>query len=149
MRHFSLIIIIAFICALVFSNSAFAEGGGEKSPSKGIMDSGSDNSFYVRLDPMIMPVIGQHGIEEVVSIVVALQVADQRGVEKVNGMVPKIKDAYVRALYGNIDRSIYRNGQFLDITKLKNKLIAVTEGIAGKDIIQDVLIQGVSQRIFN
>ena len=110
---------------------------------------GPANSFYLKLDPMIMPVLGKDNVQETVSMIVALQVGEQKNIAQVSHLIPKIKDAYMSALYGNLNKAAYRNGQFLDVTKLKNKLLLVTESFADKKVIQDVLIQGVSQRRFN
>jgi flagellar basal body-associated protein FliL len=121
--------------------------GKEKSPFD--VTDGPQNSFYLKLDPMIMPVLGQNNVQETVSMIVALQISEQKNIEEVSHLVPKIKDAYMSALYGNLNKAAYRNGQFLDVNKLKSKLILVTESFANKKIIQDVLIQGVSQRRFN
>jgi hypothetical protein len=121
----------------------------KKSGKEGSAVSGGGDTFYVKMDPMIIPVISERGMMETVSMVISIQVKDYAGAETVNQMMPKLMDAYVRALYGRIDKSIYRNGQFLDVGRLKNKLVTVTSGLVEKDMVQDVLIQGVSQRKFN
>lgn len=110
---------------------------------------GPSNSFYLKLDPMIMPVLGKDNVQETVSMIVALQISEQKNISQVSHLIPKIKDAYMSALYGNLNKAAYRSGQFLDINKLKSKLILVTGNFADKKVIQDVLIQGVSQRRFN
>ena len=126
-------------------------GGKKKGKEKSSIDisDGPANSYYLKLDPMIMPVLGKDNVQEVVSMIVALQISEQKNIAEISHLIPKIKDAYMSALYGNLNKAAYRNGQFLDINKLKNKLILVTEGFADKKVIQDVLIQGVSQRRFN
>ncbi len=126
-------------------------GGKKKGKEKSSVDisDGPANSYYLKLDPMIMPVLGKDNVQEVVSMIVALQISEQKNIAEVSHLIPKIKDAYMSALYGNLNKAAYRNGQFLDINKLKSKLVLVTQGFADKKVIQDVLIQGVSQRRFN
>jgi hypothetical protein len=130
-----------------------SEHGGEKKKGKEKapydVSDGPENSFYLKLDPMIMPVIGKDNVQETVSMIVALQISEQKNIAQISHLIPKIKDAYLNALYGNLNKASYRNGQFLDLGKLKSKLILVTEGFADRKVIQDVLIQGVSQRRFN
>lgn len=123
----------------------------KKGKEKALYDvtDGPSNSFYLKLDPMIMPVLGKDNVQETVMMIVALQVAEQKNIAQVSHLIPKIKDAYMSALYGNLNKAAYRNGQFLDVNKLKSKLVLVTESFADKKVIQDVLIQGVSQRRFN
>lgn len=120
---------------------------GKEKSSIDISD-GPENSYYLKLDPMIMPVFGKDNIQETVSMIVALQVSEQKNIAEVSHLVPKIKDAYMSALYGNLNKPAYRNGQFLDINKVKSKLLAVTENFADRRVIKDVLIQGISQRRF-
>ncbi len=106
-------------------------------------------SYFITMRPLILPVINEEGMQEIVSVVVALQVKSQRRMEQVSSVAPKLNDAYMRALYGKIGRNIYRNGQFIDVNKLKMKLASITEQLLGKDKVQDVLIQGITQRRFN
>lgn len=115
--------------------------------SKNQMSAGKD-SFYVTMAPMILPVIDERGLQEVVSLVVAIEVKDEEGMQHVNDLAPKLNDAYMRALYGKIDGTVYRNGQFLDVTKLKAKLANATVNIMGQGAVKDVLIQDVNQRHF-
>lgn len=168
MRKFLIALCMLLAATLYVAHPAYAGGhggGGEKKaegghgekkeekkkgkgPGLDVTD-GPENSYYLKLDPMIMPVLGKDNVQEVVSMIVALQVSEQKNIAEVSHLVPKIKDAYMSALYGNLNKASYRNGQFLDINKVKNKLVLVTEGFADKKVIQDVLIQGVSQRRFN
>ncbi|MDX1922178.1 MAG: hypothetical protein SFW65_03490 [Alphaproteobacteria bacterium] len=169
MRKFLIALCMLLAATLYVAHPAYAGGhgggGGEKKaegghgekkeekkkgkgPGLDVTD-GPANSYYLKLDPMIMPVLGKDNVQEVVSMIVALQVSEQKNIAEVSHLVPKIKDAYMSALYGNLNKASYRNGQFLDINKVKNKLVLVTEGFADKKVIQDVLIQGVSQRRFN
>ncbi len=150
MSLFKKLLVLAIVALFAASAPAYAkeeakggEGEGKEAASS------SDTSFYIRLDPMVLPVINDKGLQEVVSLLVALEVKDQRNVEKVNGMQPKLKDAYVRALYGRLDKTAYRNGKFLDVDKVKAQLAMVTESVLGKGLVLNVLIQGVNQRHFN
>lgn len=157
---FRLFILIAFSFTL-FSGSLAAAVPPHQTPEVKVTEEDEDTGgkiklprspnsvFYVHIDPLVLPVIGNKGVTEVVSLLVKLQVDDQRTVERVNSISPKLNDAYLRSLYGLIDRSVYRNGRFLDVTKIKNRLTKVTETMIGKDIVRDVLIQGVNQRQYN
>jgi flagellar basal body-associated protein FliL len=170
MRPILLVLSLFFSAMLCITTPAYAEGhggakpkaekkaeeghgGGEKKKGKEKssidITEGPSNTFYMKLDPMIMPVLGKDNALETVSMIVSLQINEQKNISEVSHLVPKIKDAYLSALYGNLNKASYRNGQFLDITKVRNRLILVTSGFADKKVIQDVLIQGVSQRRFN
>lgn len=153
---------LGLVLLVVLAAPAFASGGGgeghdgqaeakksEAKPESGGSMFGGDQSFFVRLDPMILPIINDQGVQEVVSVLVALQVDDQQTIEKVNRMAPKLSDAYMRALYGKLDKKAYRNGEFIDVNKLKTKLEKITDSVTGPGVVKDVLIQGVNQRRFN
>jgi flagellar basal body-associated protein FliL len=141
---------IIFLYLLFTTSFAFAKAelGGDAKKDSGTVESSGVN-FYIRLNPMVLPVINEHGVTEIVSMLIALEVSDQRAIESVNGIIPRLNDAIVRALYGQIDKSIYRNGRFLDINKLKTKLEVVTDKTLGKGFVKNVLIQGVNQRAYN
>jgi len=141
---------IMFLCLLLSASFAHAKSelGGEAKKDGGAVESSGAN-FYIRLNPMVLPVINEYGVTEIVSMLIALEVSDQRAIESVNGMIPRLNDAIVRALYGQIDKSIYRNGRFLDLNKLKTKLEVVTDKTFGKGFVKNVLIQGVNQRAYN
>jgi len=104
---------------------------------------------YVKLNPMILPALGMDGVEEVVSLVIVLDVADKTAVDNVTARMPRLNDAYMRTLYGTIDSTLYRNGHFLDIGKVKRSLLLATDGVVGKGVVREVLIEGVSQRTLN
>jgi flagellar basal body-associated protein FliL len=146
--------IAVFAAALLLAaGPAFAGGGGGggggKSKSKSELSAGEDGTRYITMAPMILPVLNDKGIEEIVSVVVSLEVKDQESMEKVNRLVPKLKDAYMRALYGKLESKAYRNGQFLDVNRLKIKITSVTHTVVGQGQVDNVLIQGVNQRHFN
>lgn len=158
---------LGLVLAAVLAVPAFAEESAHKKPeshesgdakkhdakgegkSEGGSMFGGPESFFVKMDPMILPIINDQGVQEVISVLIALEVDDQPTIEKVNHLAPKLSDAYMRALYGRLDNKVYRNGSFIDVNKLKTKLEKVTETVAGKGVVKDVLIQGVNQRRFN
>lgn len=145
----SLCLIAGFLLAGSFVHGpVLAAGKGEKK-AEASKSASEDAGFYIKMNPMILPVLGDKGVDELVSIVIALEVEDQSVMEKVNGKLPRLNDAYMRALYGVIDKSMYRNGHFIDITKVKAKLTYMTDMVLGHGVVRDVLIQGVNQRRFN
>jgi flagellar basal body-associated protein FliL len=151
----NLFITMALAGALFLApHMAFASGGGgghggASKEAKPKSSSSQNDGLFVKMEPMLLPVINDRGIQEVVSMVVALEVKDEQSILAVKSVVPRLNDAYMRALYGHIDRAIYRNGRFLDVTKLKTRLTAITESMVGKELVRDVLIQGINQRRYN
>ncbi|HYC03242.1 MAG TPA: hypothetical protein VED40_08125 [Azospirillaceae bacterium] len=101
---------------------------------------------FVTLDPVILPVIGNKRVEQNVMLIIAVEVADDASKDIVRAVQPRLRDAYIRALYGSIGRDQVIEGQIINVASLESKLREATESVLGKDIAQDVLIQAVSQR---
>src|SRR5262245_10987007 len=108
MRGYVLRFMAVFAAALLLAAPAPAFASGKKSGAghgggNSELSAGQDEARYITMTPMILPIMNDGGIEEVVSVVVALEVKDQDLMDKVNRQVPKLKDAYMRALYGKLD----------------------------------------------
>ncbi len=101
---------------------------------------------FVTLDPVILPVIGNKRVEQNVMLIIAVEVADDANKDIVRAVQPRLRDAYIRALYGSIGRDQVIEGQIINVASLESKLREATESVLGKDVAQDVLIQAVSQR---
>ena len=101
---------------------------------------------YVRFNPLQLPLIGDDGIEQVIDIIVALEVPDDAAADKVIAMAPRLNDAILRDLYGVLHTSrIMRNG-VVNVNAIKQRIVAVAQGIMGKELVSDALVQGVAQR---
>jgi flagellar FliL protein len=101
---------------------------------------------YVRFNPLQLPLIGDDGIEQVIDIIVALEVPDQASADLVIAMAPRLNDAILRDLYGVLHTSrIMRNG-IVNVTAVKQRIVAVAKDIMGEELISDALVQGVAQR---
>ena len=101
---------------------------------------------YVEFQPLQLPLIGDEGIEQLISIVIALEVADDSAAEQVIALAPRLNDAFLLDLYGALPtRLIMRNG-VVDVTGIKRRIAAVAQDIMGEDVVFDALIQRVIQR---
>jgi flagellar FliL protein len=102
---------------------------------------------FVRLDPLILPIVNRSGLSQVVSIVVALEVKDKHDAEYVKNMQPRIKDAFIQEMYGVIHSPLgMQDGNVIKVSVLKSRLGRVGKQVLGDDIVQDVLLQVVQQR---
>ena len=100
---------------------------------------------FVRLPPLVVPMIGPSRVEQFVTVVVAVEVVlEKQPLAQANQ--PRLTDAFLTALYGGIaDKSIL-NGALVNIPAVKAKLVEAAGKIIGKDAVQDVLVQAVTQR---
>ncbi len=101
---------------------------------------------YVSIGPIILPVITDDGPQQIITMVVSLQVKDTSVSDKVREQLPRLVDAYMRALYGKLDGSAMHHGRIVNIDFVKQKVIAATDEIMGHGTVEDVLIQAVAQR---
>ena len=59
---------------------------------------------FVELDPLILPIVDRNGVSQVVSMVVTLEVYDEKSAKKTEHLMPKLKDAYIQNLYGALNK---------------------------------------------
>ncbi len=104
------------------------------------------NVHFVELDALILPIVGKDGVSQVVSLVVALEVGDEAAAEEVKLMTPRLKDAFIRDLYGSLNREAAMTGGVVQVGAIKKRLTEISKKVLGEEVVQDVLLQVVSQR---
>ncbi len=140
MRNFSFLTFLAFVlfCTLSFS-SAVSFASEKKEGDKG-------SSEYVKLDPLLLPIIDEDGVQQVVSMVVAIEVGGVSDADKVKAMRPKLTDAYIQDMYGILNRHAALKGGIIQVKMIKERLNKITDDVVGDDIDTEVLLQVVQQR---
>lgn len=102
---------------------------------------------YVEFNPMQFPVMGDSGVEQMVTLVIALQVADSNAGDDVIEMAPRLNDAFMVKLYGALDaRTVMLSNGMLDVSSIKAQLIEAANGVLGVGVVEDALVQMISQR---
>lgn len=107
---------------------------------------GSSSVNFVRLDPLVLPIIDGDGVSQVVSLVIVLEVEDQFIATEVRRMQPRLKDAYIQEMYGVLNKKAALEGGVLRVDEIKNRLNAISAKVMGEDTINDVLLEVVQQR---
>lgn len=120
------------------------EGGGDP-PAEPKRDPTAP-ALFVNIGPLTIPVLGRDRIDQFVTVMVALEVDSAAKAESLRAIAPRLTDAYLTSLYGDIaGGSLFRNG-LLDLAGAKTRLMASTQNILGNGTVDDVLIQVVTQR---
>ncbi|MFP4313293.1 MAG: flagellar basal body-associated FliL family protein [Alphaproteobacteria bacterium] len=101
---------------------------------------------YVELSPLILPIIDENGVNQVVSMVVAIEVKNSKDATTVTTLSPRLKDAYIQQMYGMLNRHAAFKGGVLQVNEIKKKLNEISDKVLGEDLVQDVLLQVVQQR---
>lgn len=100
---------------------------------------------YFQLQPFNVPVIRNGKLVQMVSVAVIVEV---RGLINQGVMMDqrqRLRDAFLRDIHGVA--SIQRpDGRVMDSHVLKTRLMMVSERILGPGIIDDVLVNGISDR---
>ena len=104
--------------------------------------SGASDTNFVHLNPILFPVLGNSGVQQFVSVTVALEFDDSTAASKAHALEPRLMDAYLQDLYGA--KSIMRDGT-LDPIALKSALEVSSQRVLG-DVPCHVLLQKMGQR---
>lgn len=127
------------------------EGGkkGAKDDKDGVITGGrfKGDLIYVHIQPMVVPVINENGAEQIVTMLIDLQVKNFDAADTMHSNMPRVQDAILRTLYGGLGQGTLKKGHLVNIAKTKAKIHAAVELALGQDIIDDVLIQAVAQRM--
>lgn len=101
---------------------------------------------YVKIAPLILPLVGDNGIEQTISIVVVIEATSKEAADNILELSPRLNDAFITDLYGTIDRREKMRNGLLDVAYIKDRLSKLCTKILGDDKVKDILIQGVTQR---
>jgi len=131
------------------SKKASDDGEAKKKTTGNDVSGGKFNGdpIYIHIPPLILPVITANGVEQLVTIMIDVEVRDFDVADQIHSNMPRIMDALNRALYGGLGEGNLRDGKLVNVTKIKAKASAALSEVIGVDAVQDVLIQGVAQRM--
>lgn len=118
-----------------------------KSHKKAEKKDGHSKTFeFVELDPLILPIIDEDGVNQVVSMVIAIEVADSYSANKVTSLSPRLKDAFIQDMYGVLNKHAALKGGVIQVNMIKKRLNKISNKVLGDDVVQDVLLQVVQQK---
>ena len=128
------------------ANAAGGEGDDNVTDRQRADSRSSVNHSFVELDPLMLPVINERGARQMVSIVVVIEVSDERKAASVERMAPRLKDAFIQDMYGILSHQAAMRDGVVQVGIVKQRLNKVSRRIMGDDMIEDVLLQVVQQR---
>lgn len=117
------------------AKKAEAEGGAE-----------APKEQFVQLDPLILPLIGDNGVTQTISLVVSIEVPSEEAAKEVERLSPRLKDAFIQDMYGALNRKSTMDNGVLQVAPIKARLNKVSVKVLGEDKVNDVLLQIVQQR---
>ncbi len=120
-------------------------GGGDTSQDKAD-DSGP---IFVEIDQIVVPIIKRNGKTGMISLSLVAEVNTEEENQEIQNYMPRLKDAYIRSLYGNViaKRLSNENGT-LDMMRLKEHLIKTTNYVLKSAHVNDILLNHMAQHSF-
>lgn len=112
---------------------------------KGGLLFGNKAPVFYPLDPLVVPIFGDDGVSSTIQVQVKLEVVGKENRAIISRFKTKLSDALLRDLYGFLPRLIKSQGR-LDVTILKQRMQMVVNRTIGPDVVNDVLIQSVSDQ---
>ena len=122
-------------------DDAQAEKQAEKKPEKD-----KSTHTFVELDVLTLPIINDSGVTQTVSLVVAIEVANEESAATVTAQAPRLRDAYIQKMYGILYTNSALKGGVIQVGAIKEQLNEISHTVLGKDVVEDVLLQVVQQR---
>jgi len=123
--------------------SATASGGEEKAHT---------GPLYVDFKNIVVPVIKKNGRSGVISISMMAEVKDEKSQTVVTDNMPRLRDAFIRTLYGNIENNRFvKDDGTLNIEDIKANLMKSARYVMRKQegvTIQDLLFQNIAQQTY-
>lgn len=101
---------------------------------------------FVQLDPLTLPVIGDRGVTQTVSLVISIEVPDEATAAEVKRLSPRLQDAYIQDMYGALNRKSAMENGVLQVGPIKERLNKISTRVLGENVVNDVLLQIVQQR---
>jgi hypothetical protein len=152
--------LLALAAAQVATPAHAADAAPAKSGEGGKADSGKSKGgddvtggrfagdpVFVHIPPIVLPIIGNNGVEQLVNILLIVQVKDVDVASDLHNNMPRVIDSLLRHLYGELGEGSLRDGKLVSVVRVKRKAVSAVSEIIGADNIIDVLVQGVSQRV--
>lgn len=100
---------------------------------------------FVKMDPLVVPVVDGEGVSQVVSLAITLEVMTPEDITKVELLKPRVKDAMIQNMYGLMShREAFDHG-VLQVGYVKKRLMTAIEKVVGTGVLKDVLLQMVQQ----
>lgn len=103
-------------------------------------------NVYVELDPLILPIIDEYGVNQTVSLVVSLEVESESDAAYIRRMAPRLNDALLTDMYGILNHHALVKDGVIRVKVLKKRMKHVSSKVLGNDMVTDVLMQVLTQR---
>jgi len=98
---------------------------------------------FVEMGLLVIPVFDGERVAATFQIQFKLETIGDENVAKINKLLPRLNDAFLRDLYVFIPR-LLRKQQTINVAVIKQRLQFIADTIAGKGVVNSVLVQSLS-----
>ena len=98
---------------------------------------------FIEMGLLLIPIFSGDRVATTIQIQIKLETLGVENESKVNKMMPRINDAFLRDLYAFIPRLIRKQGKISAIV-IKERLELIAGRVAGPDLISNVLVQSIT-----
>ena len=98
--------------------------------------------LFVDMEPLAIPVFQGNRVAATVQIEVKLVTNSKDNVERIKKIMPVITNAFVRDLHSFMPR-LLKAEERIDVLIIKQRLQLISNKVAGKGLIKNVLVQSV------
>ncbi len=99
----------------------------------------------IPMDDLVIPIFAQDSVAATVMIRLSLEVLGEENSEKINKIMPRLSDAFLRDLYTFIPQMV-RQQTKLTPAILQRRLLKTGAKVVGKNVLNKVIIESVSER---
>ena len=104
-----------------------------------------DTTKFVDMDPLAISIFQGNAVAATIQIQVKLETNGDDNVDKIKRLMPVINDAFLRDLHSFMPR-LLKAEERIDILIIKQRLQLLSDRVAGKGLIKNVLVQSVIDR---
>lgn len=101
-----------------------------------------DTTKFVDMDPLAISIFQGNAVAATIQIQVKLETNGDDNVIKIKYLMPVINDAFLRDLHSFLPR-LLKAEERLDVLIIKQRLQLISDKVAGKGLIKNVLVQSV------
>lgn len=101
-----------------------------------------DTTKFVDMDPLAISIFQGNTVAGIIQIQVKLETNGEDNVIKIKRIMPIINDAFLRDLHSFMPR-LLKAEERIDVLIIKQRLQLISDRVAGKGLIKNVLVQSV------
>lgn len=104
---------------------------------------------FVEFNPLHLPILGEEAVNQIIDIIVVLEVDDEATADRVISVAPRLTDAFMQDLYGDLHMQDLAPHGTVDVRRIKRRIVAAANRTLGEGVVNDALVQMLNQRPAN